>query len=155
MSIFIQTCFMKQIIIIVACFFLLTNFYVKHPIERVWFNAEKTSKIQVYLAVDGKYYGKIVWLATPNDVNGQPRLDAKNEEKKLRNRPVLGLAILWAFNKTANEENEFSGGKVYDPNSGKTYCGKIVFENNQLKLRGYLCSLGKMFGRSSTWTPAD
>ena len=31
----------------------------KNQIEKVWYNQEKTSKIEVYYAKDGKFYGRI------------------------------------------------------------------------------------------------
>ena len=43
------------------------------PLERnLWYNEEKTDKIQIYKATDGKFYGKIVWLRIPIAEDGKP-----------------------------------------------------------------------------------
>lgn len=125
----------------------------KHPIERTWYNAEKTSKIKIYKAVDGKYYGKIVWLKTPTDANGQPRTDKENPNEKMQQKPLMDLLILSGFSPT-EETNILEGGKVYDPNNGKTYCGKLTLKGNSIDLRGFICSMS-LLGRTSEWTLAE
>jgi uncharacterized protein (DUF2147 family) len=146
---------MKNIIAMLALVFVAVAVKAqKDPVERVWYNAEKTSKIQVYKAVDGKLYGKIVWLKDPNDENGKPRTDIKNPKEHLRNTPIMNYPILQGFTKSKNE-NEYEGGTVYDPLSGKTYCGKLTLQGaTTLKLRGYICGFS-LLGRSSVWTAAD
>ena len=44
--------------------------------------------------------------------------------------------------------------KVYDPNNGKTYCGKLTLKGNAIDLRGFICSMS-MLGRTSQWTLAE
>lgn len=123
-------------------------------IERVWYNAEKTSKIQVYKATDGKIYGKIVWLQKPNDDAGKPRTDIKNAKEELRNLPLLNTTILKGFSKSSDDANVYEGGTVYDPKSGKTYCGKLTLDGKELKLKGFICGFS-LLGRSSVWTLAE
>lgn len=125
----------------------------KDAIEKVWYNAEKTSKIEIYKAVDGNFYGKIVWLKEPNDKNGKPRLDVNNKDAKQHSQPIFGLLILQKFKKTGTA-NEYEGGTVYDPNNGKTYCGKLTLQGKELKLRGFICGWSWL-GRSSVWTLAE
>ncbi|MDI3320811.1 DUF2147 domain-containing protein [Pinibacter soli] len=126
----------------------------KEPVERVWYNQEKTSKIQVYKGTDGLFYGKLVWLAEPKDASGIPKTDVKNPEENKRNTPLQNLLILKSFKKSTGNANQFEGGTVYDPVSGKTYCGKINVSGKELKLKGYICSFS-MLGRTSTWTLAE
>ena len=129
-------------------------FAQKNQIERVWFNQEKTSKIQVYLAKDGKYYGKIVWLDEPNEKDGKPKVDKENPESSLKEKPLNGLLILKGFSIDANDKNLYTGGTVYDPKNGKTYCGKLTFKGTVLDLRGFICSM-PFLGRTSSWTLAE
>src|SRR5580698_1515224 len=68
------------------------------PIERQWYNQEKTGKIQIYKATDGKYYGKIVWLKIP-DRDGHPKVDIYNPDEKRHADPILGLVMLKGFTK--------------------------------------------------------
>jgi uncharacterized protein (DUF2147 family) len=125
----------------------------KDLIEKVWYNQEKSSKIQIYKAIDGKFYGKIVWLAKPNNDKGELRTDINNPEEVLRQQPLQGLIILKGFEKS-KENNFYIDGTIYDPNNGKKYCGKITLADKTLKLRGSICGLS-FLGRSSTWTLAE
>jgi len=95
-----------------------------------------------------KYCGKIVWLKEPLK-DGKPVVDDKNPEEAKRARPVLGLAILRDFE--YDGDNVWTGGKVYDPESGNDYSAKMTLEEpSLLDLRGYV--LVPLFGRTSTWT---
>jgi uncharacterized protein (DUF2147 family) len=125
----------------------------RHPIERTWYNEEKTAKIRIFLATDGKYYGKIAWLKSTSDELGNPRTDKENPDKNLRSKPLMDLIILSGFSVSA-DKHVLEGGKVYDPNNGKTYCGKLSLKSNVIDLRGYVCSLS-FLGRTSQWTLAE
>ncbi len=119
-------------------------------IEKVWYNQEKTSKIQVYKAKDGKFYGKIVWLSEPLK-NGKPKVDEENPDKAKRAQPIVGLVILRGLKKDGDKE--YSDATIYDPKNGKTYSCKITYKGNKLDLRGYVGI--SLIGRTSTWTLAD
>ena len=125
----------------------------KEAVEKVWYNAEKTSKIQIFKAVDGYFYGKIIWIKVPVDKNGKTKLDLQNKDEHLRTQPLMGLLIIKKFKK-GSSANEFEDGTVYDPNSGKTYCGTLSVNGKELKLRGFICGFS-FLGRSSVWTEAE
>ena len=117
----------------------------------VWWNAEKTSKIEVYKTGD-KYFGKIVHLESPNDANGKPRVDKDTPDAKLKSRPLMGLVIL--NNMKYDGDGEYEDGQIYDPKSGKTYSANAKLVNkNKLDLRGYVGI--SLIGRTSTWTRAQ
>ena len=120
------------------------------PIEHTWYNEAKTGKIQIYKAVDGKFYGKIVWLKEPNR-DGKPKLDIENPDKSKRNQPTMGLLILKGFKKTGT--NVYDDGTIYDPKNGKTYDSVMKLNGNKLNVRGYV--LISLIGRSETWTMGD
>ncbi len=67
----------------------------------------------------------------------------------LKNKPIEGLQILSGLKADGN--NQWSDGKLVDPESGKTYSGKLTLSDNgqSMKLRGYVGS--PLFGRSQTW----
>jgi uncharacterized protein (DUF2147 family) len=145
----------STVIVIALILFSISTFAQKNQIEHVWYNQEKTSKIQVYLAKDGKYYGKVVWLDKPNDEKtGKPKLDKENPNDALKSTPIMGLLILKGFSVDPEDKNVYTGGTVYDPKNGKTYCGKLTFKGKELDLRGFLCS-ASFLGRTSTWTLAE
>ena len=111
-----------------------------------WFNTEKTAQIEIMNTGD-QYLGKIIWLDNPNK-DGTPVLDNANENEKLRNRPVMGLTILEGLK---FDDGVWKGGKIYDPNSGKTYsCEVKVKGNEKLEVKGYLGF--SWIGKTVEWT---
>ncbi len=122
----------------------------QEKIERVWYNQEKTAKIQIYRARDSKFYGKIVWLKEP-EKNGKAKVDEHNPDAKKREQPLMGLLVLKGFVK--DDEDEYEDGTIYDPKNGKTYSCKIKQKGNQLDVRGYVGI--SLIGRTAIWTAAD
>ena len=97
--------------------------------------------------------GDLLWLAEPLDEQGQPRLDQHNPDESLRSRPLEGLRILWDM-QPSGDGKTWKDGRGYDPESGKTYQGRIPLEGEDvLKLRGFVGA--PMFGRTSTWPRAE
>jgi len=112
-----------------------------------WTTAEGKAKVLI-TRCDSLYCGKIVWLKDPLK-NGSPVVDSKNTDPKLRDVPVLGMTILRGFQ--YDGDGEYDGGKVYDPESGDTYSGKLqLVDARTLELRGYV--LIPLFGRTEAWT---
>lgn len=115
----------------------------------LWWTDEKKAKIEVYRKGD-EYWGKIAWLEEPLNEQGQPKLDKNNSEKSLRSRPVMGLNLISNF---VFEKGKWVGGKVYDPENGKTYDCVIKRRGNRLEVRGYIGLT--MFGRTVVWTAVE
>jgi len=123
----------------------------------VWLTGDGKAKVEVYRC-DENYCGRIIWLRDPLK-EGKPAVDDKNPEEQLRGRPVLGLTLMREF--AYEGDRVWSGGKVYDPESGNDYSGKITLtDESTLDLRGYV--LLPLFGRTETWkrvtepvSPAD
>lgn len=114
-----------------------------------WVPSSGKARIKIE-KIGTKYYGKTVWLQTPNDANGNPKTDVQNPDESLRNAPRLGLRIMKDF--VYEGDGVFKDGTVYDPEKGKTYCGKItITDQNTLSMRGYLCN-ASLLGRTDTWT---
>jgi uncharacterized protein (DUF2147 family) len=112
-----------------------------------WLTAEGKARVQI-TKNDDIYAGKIIWLKEP-EKNGKAVVDDKNPDEKLRDRPVLGMEIVYGFK--YDEENVWTDGKVYDPESGNEYKAKITLvDEKTLKLRGYV--LIPLLGRSELWT---
>lgn len=112
-----------------------------------WLTGEGKARVQIYRC-DTLYCGKIVWLKEPVK-NGKEVVDDKNPDPALKNKPVIGLVIVWAF--SYDGDGEWTGGKVYDPESGDTYSGKMTLKDSHtLRLRGYV--LIPLLGRTEIWT---
>lgn len=108
--------------------------------------AEK-SQVQILKANNGTYFGKIVWLKEPTR-DGKPKVDTQNPEKSLQSRPIIGLALIQDFKYS---DNKWKNGKIYDPNSGKTYNCEMTLDGNKLKVTGYVGASWMGLGKTVTW----
>jgi uncharacterized protein (DUF2147 family) len=117
----------------------------------IWLTGGKEpAKIQIYKTSE-KFYGKIIWLKNPTE-NGKPRVDSNNPDNGKKNNPIIGLVMLTGFK--FNGDDEWKGGDIYDPESGKTYSSFIYLKDkNTLRVRGYVGV--SLFGRTETWTRSE
>ncbi|MES2276407.1 MAG: DUF2147 domain-containing protein [Bacteroidota bacterium] len=120
------------------------------PIEGLWYNAEKTGKVEIKKDASGHFNGKVVWLKEPLK-DGKPKLDEMNTDEKLRSRPRLGLPVLNGFVKDGDKK--YTDGTIYDPLNGKTYSCKMTYKGKSLDIRGYIGI--SLFGRTTTWTRVE
>ena len=117
-----------------------------NTISGTWLVADGTSKVQIS-DVNGVVEGRVVWLKEPQGADGQPKVDRLNPDASLRNRPVMGLAVLTGFHAAGN--NAWEGGTIYTPSAGKSYPCKLALDSDgSLKLTVG----GGVFGRTITWT---
>jgi uncharacterized protein (DUF2147 family) len=114
------------------------------------------SHVEVY-AKDGKVHGRLVWLShpvyeegNPDGPVGQPVVDFKNPDEALRGRPILGMELMRDFEH--NGQNKWEDGRIYDPESGKTYRAKLTLKDaDTLELFGYVKVGFVKLGRDSIW----
>lgn len=120
-------------------------------IAGIWWNEEKTSKIEVK-EEGGQFVGTIIYIIPEKYVNGEPEKDNMNPDAKLRSRSRLGISILSGL-KYNSSEKQWLDGRIYDPKNGKTYDCYAWFEkdSNLLYIKGYVAGI-KWLGRSTTWT---
>ncbi len=112
-----------------------------------WLTGSKKGHVQVYKQGE-KYYGKIIWLKEPNNADGKPKLDIKNNDSKKQSQPIMGLVNLRDF--TFKGDNVWEDGKIYDPENGKEYSCKMTLNNaNQLSVRGFVGI--SLIGRTDVW----
>lgn len=112
----------------------------------VWLTEEKDGKIEIYKS-GNKYNGKIIWGENLYEANGKTLAkDVKNPNASYKNRPLLNADILTGF---VYNSNDWTDGKIYDPQNGKTYSATMKLNGNTLNLRGYIGV--SMFGRTTTW----
>jgi len=111
-----------------------------------WLTEEDKATVEVYKCGD-RYCGKTIWLKEPKNEDGTDKLDTKNPDLAKRNRKIIGLNIVWDFIYADN--NRWVGGKIYDPDNGKTYSCKMRLEGDKLKVRGYIGV--SLIGRTTVW----
>jgi uncharacterized protein (DUF2147 family) len=111
-----------------------------------WITADGKAHIQISRCGE-TYCGTIVWLKEP-EKHGRPVMDDKNPDEKLRERPILGMQLLYGF--MYDGDNVWNSGRVYDPESGDEYRGKLkLVDGDTMELRGYV--MIPLFGRTETW----
>jgi uncharacterized protein (DUF2147 family) len=118
------------------------------PVEGLWLI--ETGRAKVLIAPcesqPAKLCGHTVWLKTLVGDDGKPRHDQENPNPARRGDPLMGMQVLRDFRQVA--AGRWSGGKVYDPNTGKTYDSKMrINADGTLKLEG--CVL--VICRAQTW----
>lgn len=95
----------------------------------------------------GKACGAVTWLKDPV---GHPSRDVNNPDRSLRGRPLIGMLVIRDMRPEG--PGRWTGGKVYDPESGKTYNGRLrALTRNRLQVQG--CVL--VVCDSETWTRVD
>jgi uncharacterized protein (DUF2147 family) len=96
--------------------------------------------------VNGQFEGKIEKIfPTPGD---DPAPKCEKCDGALRNQPVLGMTFLWGLKK---QGDEYQGGEILDPETGKIYRAKVKLADGGKKLdvRGFIGV--SLLGRSQTW----
>ncbi len=120
----------------------------EHSVEGVWLSADGTGWIKIELSDNGP----IGSIAGSPDESGDRKPSDKddlNPDPALRDRLLLGLTIMDGF--TYAGDGKWKSGRIYDPNSGKTYkCNLTLVDENTLGLRGYIGF--SLLGRTETWT---
>jgi len=96
--------------------------------------------------IAGKFEGKIDKIFPKAGDDPAPRCEKC--EGSLHNQPVLGLTFLWGFTK---QGDEYQGGEILDPESGKVYQAKmkLIDGGKKLEVRGFIGF--SLFGRSQVW----
>ena len=93
-----------------------------------------TGNVTVRIAPCGpSLCGEIVGLAKPLTKKGQPKLDKKNPDEALRDRPLLGLTIL--ANMRPAGENKWKG-TIYNADDGRTYSSYMNVSGSNMKVKG-------------------
>jgi uncharacterized protein (DUF2147 family) len=121
----------------------------------VWNTTDDKSKVQIYKQ-GNRYSGKIIGLKEPNwpandelGMGGKPKTDRRNPKPGLHHRPIVGMQIMSGF--IPAENHLWVDGKIYDPESGKTYkCKMTLVSTNRLEVRGYVGF--SLMGRTVVWT---
>ena len=126
---------MKLLLTVVFAVLSLSISAQKNPDDLLgkWVNEDATARFEFY-KIGNTYNAKIIWLANPKNENGELKLDKNNPDKKLRNRPIVGLVILTGLQFSANN-HIWNNGKLFSPEKGETVNCKIKLNNkNELAL---------------------
>lgn len=121
-------------------------------ITGIWKNIDdKTGSSKAVLEIrkesNGTYTGKIIKV-TPRP-GYTPKETCIDCPAPYTNKPILGMDVL--KNLKQNNAEDFTGGRIIDPLTGKIYSmkAKLSSNGNRLLLRGYVGV--SALGRSQTW----
>lgn len=88
------------------------------------------------------YNGKLVWSIT------EGALDKNNPVKSEQTKKLVGKTILTGFKYSGKDV--WDGGKIYDPENGKTYSCKITLKKDgNITVRGFIGV--SLLGRNTNW----
>lgn len=96
--------------------------------------------------VNGQFEGKIDKIFPKPGDDPAPKCEKCDGPR--HNQPVLGLTFMWGFIK---QGDEYQGGEILDPETGKIYRSKmtLIDGGKKLEVRGFIGF--SLFGRSQTW----
>jgi len=125
---------MRPILLAAALAIVATPAFAADPVEGEWLVQSGSAKVRIAPCAGnaGKMCGLIVWVRDPREAAAK---DANNPDPKLRTRPIMGLPLIRDFKPAG--PGRWTGGKIYDPESGKTYDSKLrVNRDGTLKVEG-------------------
>jgi len=99
----------------------------------IWITAGGKSMVEIMPCQSG-LCSQIVWLRQPYNSRGQPLRDRRNQNPGMRNRTIIGLPVLHPLRPAGDGS---WGGRVYNPESGKTYKVNVYLRSaTRLEVRG-------------------
>lgn len=124
---------------LIGLLFVTTSIFAQtkpDDIIGIWLSTNKDLKVEMFKQ-NNKYFGKIIWFkCTANHPPMESYKDMENADPNLQNRPWLGMQNV--HNLVFNENKYWSGGQIYDPNSGRTYSATVKSKApNTLIVRGF------------------
>lgn len=108
-----------------------------------WLTQDHDGIIEISVASDGSYQGRIVGGDDPE------RLDTTNPDPALRGERLQGHVIMRGMRYVG--DGHWSSGTIRDPDNGHVYkCRLQLLGPNRLQVRGFLGI--SLLGRSQVWT---
>lgn len=103
------------------------------------------SVVEVYEAPDGSLSGKVLEVLQSDK---GPNPVCTNCDGDRKDQPIEGMVMLWGVARTGNE---WKGGKILDPATGKIYSVKMSLDNagETLEVRGFMGF--SLLGKTQTW----
>lgn len=123
-----------------------------HDVHGVWLTEAGTAKVEISDCGDGTPCGDVVWIdpdSLEEGVTPATAVDRNNSDPSLRSQSVIGMTMLADFDR---KRNDWRGGTIYDPESGKTYGSRIKrLESGELQVKGCIGPICQ----TQVWKPTD
>ena len=115
----------------------------------IWITTGGKSMVEIAPCQSG-LCSRIVWLRRPYDSRGRPLRDRRNLNPRMRHRTIIGLPVLRPLRRAGDGS---WGGRVYNPETGKTYSVNVYLRSaTRLEVRG--CASAGWPCRSRFWRRA-
>lgn len=113
-----------------------------------WESTNGRSIIRFY--EDGNHYAaKLMWYYNSYDEDGKMRKDLKNPDPNMKKRGLIGITLIYDLTYKGNYN--WSGGKVYQFKTGRTYDCKVrMIDEDTIQITAYLGLT--VFGKSMLWS---
>lgn len=132
---------MKNIFFATMLIFISTTMFAQQPADKIigtWetIDSREGLRFEIFKS-EGKYFGKLLWAYNIYESDGiTPKKDFNNPDKDLQNRSRIGMVNV--KNLSYVDDNEYTGGMLYNPTDGDTYnLNAELINENQLNFRGY------------------
>ena len=102
------------------------------------------SVVEIYLSRDGTYAGRVAEILDTKEGPNPLCVKCSGSNK---DKPISGMVILWGLK--PDGEGHWSGGRVLDPENGKTYKSKLELLEDGSKLGMSGCIA--FFCRQQVW----
>ena len=105
----------RSVVTLVLTFMVTSAIADEDQIVGTWLSGDGDGWIEI-TRHDKSISGRIA--GSPNDDPDRSKIDEKNPDPALRDRELLGLDLFSNFH--FDGDDRWIGGRIYDPNSGKT-----------------------------------
>lgn len=144
---------MKRVFIALSCMLAVSLGHTA-DITGVWRTVDdhtgfSKALIEIKKQPDGSYAGTIVKVIPRPGYT--PKETCQHCPAPYTNQPILGLTLLTGLIKDPTNPDQYLGGQLIDPLSGKLYRGKglVKADGKLLNMRAYLGV--SALGRTQTW----
>ena len=111
------------------------------PVTGRWLTVEGKALVEIG-PCGASICGRIAKVLKPRP--GGPAVDVNNPDPALRGRPIAGIVFLSGFTPSGDRWK----GRIYDPESGRTYRSELIGGGSVLKVKGCIGP----FCRTQEWT---
>lgn len=132
-----------KILIVLTTLFSFAAVNAQTGIYGRW-NTGRGGIVEIY-DCGNKLCGKLVASEEPD------RIDVNNPDPAKSDEKLIGHNILSGFKQTG--DRVWKKGKIYNPNSGKSYSANLTLDGNQLEVRGFKGI--SLLGKTVKWTRAE
>lgn len=99
----------------------------------LWLTEAKTAHIEVTDCGDGTPCGSLAWV---DPLTADTDSDIRNANTDLRERPLIGVPIVWGYERG---KKNWSSGHIYNPEDGKTFKSVMRLQKDgTLEVKGCL-----------------